>query len=225
MKTLIAAFALAAFSSVLPSTAHACGMSVRMEQLQPRPTPPIEISNAEKAANEGASLVAARKVLSVFPQIRSATAGHDPLETRALRVLAVSIARSESAVQPGWSRFADLSWAEQAMREIDAKRPNDPSVQADLGEVLSRIPTKRDEAMKLLSQLAESDLMGSPHAYAALARLRSQRGDEAGSALALQRCVTMAGANHQSVCREKPSPKSVAPAKADIPSTKSLTLS
>lgn len=211
MKTLIAAVTLAAaLSPVLafPSHAQACGMSVRMEPLQPRPTPPIEISNAEKAANGGGARIAAQKVFSVFPKIRSATAGQDPLETRALRVLAVAIARTEYSVQPGWTRSADLAWAEQAMREIDAKRPNDPAVQADLGEVLSHIPAKQSEAMKMLSQLAESDLMGSPHAYAALARLRSSNGDESGSALAMQRCVTMAGASHGAVCRDNSAAKS-----------------
>ena len=58
-------------------------------------------------------------------------------------------------------------------------RPNDPTVQADLGEALSKTEGGRAEGLKILQGLAQKDLMGSPHAYAALAKLRSQSGDMA----------------------------------------------
>jgi hypothetical protein len=40
--------------------------------------------------------------------------------------------------------------------------------------------------------------MGSPHAYATLAKLRSERGDATGSAQAVKRCEDMA--RNQSIC-------------------------
>ncbi len=213
MNKLIASLLLAAtvVPVTLASNAHACGMSIRMEQMAPRPTPAIEISSAEKMLNEGQGYAVARKVLASFPSIRSASAGRDPLETRAMRVFALAIVRSNTQVQSGWTRNADLAWAEQAMREIDAKRPNDPAVQADFGEVLAAVPGKTEEAAKLLSSLADSDLMGSPFAYAALARLRSVKGDSEGSALAMRRCETMAGAGRATICRGSDFGSKVAP--------------
>lgn len=215
VTTFLPALLLAAAPFAVASNAHACGMSVRMEPITPRPTPAIEISSAEKMVNEGQGFAVARKVLASFPGIRSASAGRDPLETRAMRVFALAIVRASGQVQSGWTRSADLAWAEQAMREIDAKRPNDPAVQADLGEVLAAVPGKSEEASKLLSSLAETDLMGSPFAYAALARLRSAKGDAEGSALAMRRCETMAGGGRAAICRGvEPAIRVAPPAKA-----------
>ena len=124
----------------------------------------------------------------------------NPLETRALRVFSLAVVRSNGSINEKsvgvvssgeWTPSANLEWAVQAIREIDAKRPNDPTVQADLGEALSRLPHTQDEALKMLQGLAQKDLMGSPHAYAALAKLRGSKGDSAGAEAALKRCEEM----------------------------------
>ncbi len=201
----LAAVALAVVPSVLAvstyaSDASACGMSIRMDPTPQKPTPVQEIARAEKALESGQNLVAAKAILGTFPRVRVATAGANPLETRGLRVFALAVVRSNGAVnektagfasQGEWTPNANLEWAVQSIREIDAKRPNDPSVQADLGEALSKLPHGQPEALKILQGLAQKDLMGSPHAYAALAKLRSEKGDLEGAEAAIKRCEEM----------------------------------
>src|SRR4051812_3781252 len=75
--------------------AHACGMSVRMDRTPQRPTPVQEIARAEKALESGQNLAAAQAILGSFPRIRTATAGANPLETRALRVFSLAVVRSD----------------------------------------------------------------------------------------------------------------------------------
>ena len=204
--TRAAAFVLA----VLPATfvasyaqdASACGMSVRMDPTPQRPSPVQEIARSEKALEGGQNLTAAQAILATFPRIRNATAGANPLETRALRVFALAVVRSDGAVDEKkahvatangieWTTKSNLDWAVQSLREIDQKRPNDPTVQADLGEALSKTTAGQAESLKILQGLAQKDLMGSPHAYAALAKLRTQSGDSAGAEAAVKRCEEM----------------------------------
>lgn len=197
---LVLALAPAAVVSSVTSDAHACGMSVRLEPMRPKPTPVQEIAAAEKSLEAGQDLVAARAVLRAFPSIRTATAGRTPLETRAIRVFSLAVVRSDGAIterragvwtRQEWAPRSNLAWAVQALRAIDQKRPNDPAVQADLGEALSKLPETQGEALAILSRLADKDLMGSPNAYAALARLKSEKGDSAGAEAAVKRCEEM----------------------------------
>ena len=202
----LAVFPLAAF--VAESNAHACGMSIRMDPTPQRPSPVQEIARAEKSVESGQNLVAAQAILGSFPGVRNVTVGKNPLETRALRVFALAVVRSNGEVDEKkahvqsangipsgngleWTPKANLEWAVQSLREIDEKRPNDPTVQADLGEALSKTATGQAEALKLLQGLAQKDLMGSPHAYAALAKLRTESGDTAGAEAAIKRCEEM----------------------------------
>ena len=222
----VLALALLPVAFVVSSThdAHACGMSVRMEPTPQKPTPVQEVARSEKALEGGQNLAAATAILQSFPKIRSATAGANPLETRALRVFSLAVIRSDGAVDEKkakvasangveWTPKANLEWAVQSLREIDQKRPNDPTVQADLGEALSKTPTGQGEALKLLQGLAQKDLMGSPHAYAALAKLRSQTGDLAGAEAAIKRCEEMS--KSPGVCKPaSPSGKPAVAAKA-----------
>ncbi|MBX3228203.1 MAG: hypothetical protein KIT84_26740 [Labilithrix sp.] len=204
MKTIakLVAVALAIIPATLATTsdASACGMSVRLEPVKAKPTPVQEIARAEKSLEGGNNKEAAQVVLASFSNVRNATAGANPLETRALRVFALAIVRSGGAVnernagswsQNEWTPSANLEWAVQSLREIDAKRPNDPTVQADLGEALSKLPRTQDEALKLLGGLAQKDLMGSPFAYAALAKIKGAKGDTAGAEAAIKRCEEM----------------------------------
>lgn len=209
-----------------PRDATACGSAVRLEvKPQQKPTPVQEIARAEKALESGSAITATQAVLGSFPRIRSATAGSDGLETRALRVFALALVRSDGAADEKragipttneWTKSANLDWAVQALREIDQKRPNDPALRADLGEALAKTAAGEGEALTILAGLDKKDLMGSPFAYAALARLRDKTGDKDGAEAALKRCEEMS--KTPGVCRPmtKPvkAPAPVAAAKA-----------
>ena len=183
-----------------PGEAAACGMSVRLAPIEPqqnvKPSPVMEVAAAEKALDQNQPLIAARKILGSFPTVRAEEAGKDPLRTRALRVFALAAVRADGGLALGgnqtWTRTANLEWAVQALREIDQKRPNDPALQADLGEALAMLPHTTAEAFGLLDGLAQKDLMGSPSAYAALSHLRAEKGDANGATVAMKRCEGMA---------------------------------
>jgi hypothetical protein len=195
MKKLVfaAACVMGMASAFVAADAKACGMSVRLEQLDVKPTPVQEIASAERALEGGNNAYAATIVARTFPNFRSITAGNDALQTRALRVMALAVVRTngDTARAGGWTQATNLAWAAESLKEINDKRANDPTVQADLGEAYSKIPSKQGEALEILGKLADKDLMGSPNAYAALAKLRSDKGDTNGSAQALKRCEEM----------------------------------
>ena len=206
MKNLLAYVVLpAAFCAVFAAgegAAFACGGAINLEFAPSAPTPVQQIAKAEKSLESGQNLTAAQSVFSAFPDIRNATVGNDGVETRALRVMALAVVRSDGTVDEKkahvankngseWTPASNMAWAVQALREVDEKRPNDPAVQADLGEALSKTASGQAEAMKILGGLAQKDLMGSPRAYAALAKLRSQSGDLAGAEAAIKRCEEM----------------------------------
>lgn len=204
----LAAAALTVASFAAPTSATACGMSVNLamprphKEVKPAPNPVLEVAAAEHALEQNQPLAAANKVFSMFPGVRALEGGRRPLETRALRVFALAVVRADGnvpgAAGQGWTRAANLEWAVQSLKEIDASRPNEPSLQADLGEAMSHIAHLHGQALATLDKLAQKDLMGSPQAYAALSRLRAERGDVTGAAVAMSRCQGMAAT--PSVC-------------------------
>ena len=201
---ITAAFAGAVSAS---SDANACGGAW---------IPEIEVDyrvagmdHAEKALEQGQYVAAAGSVLRMIPHIVTSKPGRDPIMGRALRVLAVATVRSDGALAKidkelpyemvgSWTgkkdgeRGVNLEWSVQALRSMNAHKQNDPALQTELGEALSRVPHYQDEAATLLGELAAKDLIASPEGYAALARLRSKAGDKTGSQAALQRCTAMA---------------------------------
>ncbi|HEY3667899.1 MAG TPA: hypothetical protein VGL19_17980, partial [Polyangiaceae bacterium] len=127
---------------------------------------------------------------------------------RAERVLAVAIERSNGQLSLeqevpseylghwlGKSRVdqdKNLAWSVHALREELTIKKDDPGIQTELGEALSKVDGGTDEARTLLESLAARDLVATPEGYKALAALRSQMGDQAGQQLAMKRCESMA---------------------------------
>jgi hypothetical protein len=184
--------------------AHACGFVDYRESRpvirvpRPKPVPIVDrIAAADQRLDEEHPAEAAIQVVTAFPRIRSAQTSASPLETRALRILALAVARSDGRIAgvSGLSgateaeRGANLEWAVGTLRSINAARPDDPVAEADLGEALATRPKYEDESRAILGDLASRDLIGSAHAYAALARLHA--GNAGAIRGALERCEAM----------------------------------
>ena len=206
MNASRAALVALVIAFAVPAPALACGGAIVMRHFQApkkQPPPPVLVADAEKKLEAGDHAAAAAAVARAFPKVKSGAAAAG-LEGRALRVAALATVRSEGAVGPGGAKTSDpkarernLAWSATALKALDAKadaeRGGDPSLKANVGEALARVGATRDEAFRVLKDLSDRDLMGSPSAYAALARLASERGDEALERTARGRCETMGG--------------------------------
>jgi hypothetical protein len=170
----------------------------------PKQAPPVvpaseRIATADQRLDEEKLSMAATEVLAAFPAIKGAPVGATPIETRAHIILALALARSGGTL-PGATGFtstreadraANLEWAVATLRQVEATRHNDPVAQANLGEALAARAGYEDEALGILAPLAGKDLLGSAHAYAALAKLRASRGERLASDDATKRCEVM----------------------------------
>jgi len=211
LKTPFLLAALLGAATAAGSDASACGYfdyrEVRPVKVRPKPVPVAandRIAAADQRLEEERLADAGTEVVTAFPTIRKIaagayTAGVSPLETRALRILSLAVVRGEGTLRgvPGFSgaseaeRIVNLEWAVGTLRSIDASRPNDPVTQADLAEALATRPAHEDESLAILADLTSRDLVGSAHAYAALARLRASRGGAGAGRDALVRCELM----------------------------------
>jgi hypothetical protein len=169
------------------------------------------VARAEKALAKGQHVAAAGMVIRMMPHVAKLKQSSSPLVSRAIHTLAVATARSEGALplakelphyaQGTWigksdqDRAANLEWSVSQLRTLHASKQDDTSVETDLAEALSKVDAHKKEAREILERLAKKDLVASPEGYAALARLRKQAGDSAGTKLALKRCEAMAEKN------------------------------
>jgi hypothetical protein len=187
-------FLLPAAVTAGPGAASACGTAVyRVVDSNAQ-----LVSQAEQSLGEGKPGKAALKAIEAFPALRIVKPGTLPLADRALRILALASARSDGGLTVGTmkgktaaDRAANLEWSIDVLRDLTAKRGGNPSFQTDLGEALARVPAHRAEALKILGELSDKDLLTSAEGYAALARLRAEGGDAAAREAAVKRCETM----------------------------------
>jgi hypothetical protein len=203
------ALPLAAALGLTPTRAQACGGEWYPALMEREPDQrPRLIPMAEKALEQGRPIAAAGIVVRVIPHIRSLKAESSPIVARAMRVLAVALARGDGSLalerevpdyaQGSWlgksasARSGNLRWAVSALRAVSQDKKDDPALETELSEAMARLPELREQARDKLEGLAARDLIASPEGYAALARLRAQSGDAAGEKLALTRCKAMA---------------------------------
>lgn len=188
------AFVLPAAIAAAPSQASACGTAVYREI----DNNAALISQAETALSQGKHALAATKAVQAFPALKIVKPGTLPLADRALRILALASTRSDGNVTAGAmkaataaDRTANLEWSIKTLRKLSAKKLNNPAYQTDLGEALARVPAHHEEAMKILGGLSDKDLLTSAEGYAALARLRAEKGDAGARLAAVKRCEAM----------------------------------
>lgn len=189
-------------------------------QRSPKPLPPALVAKAEKSLDEGKGDAALKSALQAYPTLAKASPGKDNMMNRALRLAAMATIRSGgeqsvmgakapvsyidydygrevnvpaklSAPKNQEERAARLEWAIKTLRSLHEQNPSNVTVEGDLGEALATVPEHEDEALTKLSSLADKDLLGSPQAYSALAKLRFRAGLTKKSVEALQRCNAM----------------------------------
>lgn len=169
------------------------------------------VARAEKALQKGQHVAAAGMVIRMMPHIKSLKPTSSPLVSRAIHTLAVATARNDGALPlakelPDYAkgtwigksdqdRAKNLDWSIAELRKLNTIKKDDAAMETDLAEALSKVDAHKKEARQMLERLAKKDLVATPEGYAALARLRSQSGDSAGTKLALKRCEAMADAD------------------------------
>jgi hypothetical protein len=158
-----------------------------------RLTPVQHVAAAERELDDGRVGEAASRIRAGFPNIRTLGADAPPLALRAQRIYALALIRADGQLDSGlgWAKAGNYEWAIETLRALDEKRVNDPRAQADLAEARTRLGRTRAAAVKVLEDLDQRDLLGSPFAYLALARARRAAGDDGGSQAAIRRCSMM----------------------------------
>lgn len=206
------AVALAVIGITIP--AFACGHSMRIKQ-DPRAD---LVAKAERQLRRGALAKAAKLAHQVTGAI--ALSQHDKripqgfkslrkgsrIESRARRILAVAAIRLDGKLKlvnkvakKANDRAANVAWAVAEIRSQLKSRANDTFLQTVLGEGLSKSKRTSGEALRVLGQLADKDMMADAYGYAALAGLRASEGDQVGSDQALTSCRKMA--RDAKICR------------------------
>ena len=200
------ALAMSAVSFLSSVSALACGGEWFPEvQIDPRIHGVLE---AEKSVAKGNYVAAAGSVVRMMPHLKTLDAKRDPLVARAERVLAVAIERSNGKLaleqevpreylghwlgKSQLDQNKNMAWSVSTLRRQLTIKQDDPGVQTELGEALSKLDGGSEEARTLLESLASRDLVATPEGYKALAQLRLQNGDQVGQQLAMKRCESMA---------------------------------
>ncbi len=190
---LKAALALLAFTAVasIASPSDACINGVELEIMKFHATPAGQILLAEKDLEAGRNASAALRVRQQFSNIRSLDANAPPLGLRAQRIYALAIVRSDGKMDAEqWTTWANREWALETLSALSAKKQN-PVATADLAEAQTSLARTRATGIATLEDLDRRDLLGSPHAYLALARARNAQGDAGGMLAAVRRCAMM----------------------------------
>lgn len=161
---------LAASASGVAADALACGFVDYRGEIRPyvpapkpKPVPAIDrIAAADQRLEEERLADAAGQVVAAFPHIQHAVVGLSPLETHAMRILALALVRGDgslagTATFSGTSerqRSAQLDWAVSTLKAVSIDRDDDPVAQANLAEALASRPATEDQALAILDNLA-----------------------------------------------------------------------
>ena len=187
-SVLFAFVALVSAGAAVPSrSASACINSVERTTDQDV----MLLVDVEDDLAHGKPGAAVQKTLVRFTQAKKELSD-DRLERRAQQVIAVAVVRMEGLLavrgfeaSTSAERRMNLEWAVATLRGASEKEPTSPILRSQLAEALSTLPEHQAEARAILEDLAQRDVVPTPYAYKALARLRHWSGDDAGERVAL----------------------------------------
>ncbi len=188
---------VAALFALAPAHAHACENAVLATN-----EVIAGVKEAEKILNQGDPTQARSRIealLGSADAFDERTPSAKGLTNRAMRIIHLANVRIDD--RQGEFRKVLLTNAVEFLSSVVKDSPNDPAKKADLGEALAK--TDPSKAKKILEDLATRDLVTTPYAYAALARLRAADGDEKGRDDAVAKCKQMAKV--ESICKLKQS--------------------
>jgi hypothetical protein len=217
---VVAAAVIAPFTAASRAEACGGAIWSENSQRQARPTPAALVAKAEKLLDEGKPALALASILEAYPKLEQGVRGNDPVATRALRISAVATVRSQGALsivgakapvayydydygrdvnvpakvvaaKTDVERAARMQWSIATLRALHTQNAGNTAVSGELGEALGAVSGNEEEALSMLTALSDQDLLGSPQAYATLARLRFQQGLTKKTAEALARCQAM----------------------------------
>lgn len=189
---------IAALWALTPSRGDACENAVLATDESV-----AAVQEAEKILNGGDPVEARRRIRQLLggaDEFNERTPSAKGLTKRAKRILALADVRLDDLRSKHRKDF--LSNAVWVLSRLADDSPGDAAKKADLAEALAK--TNAGKAKKILEDLAKRDVVATPYAYAALARLRASDGDEKGRDEAMARCKQMAKPEKvESICKLK----------------------
>jgi hypothetical protein len=180
LRWVVSGLGLSLAFLVSPRPGAACEHSMQIE-LSPRQ---MALSQARPLADQGYLSSASRMALGVLP--KDAVVGKEIEVDRLLGVEAIAVVRSGGRLNQDPAASPEARAPERAieaalrtLEAIAAARPQDTLAKVDVAEALSRLPGRRDEALRVLEDLERKNVLPSAWGYAALARLRTDPAPEA----------------------------------------------
>lgn len=170
-----------------------------MKEFHRQVKPTVEkVRRTEHLLAKGQNTRAVRAARSAFARIHRVRNSESPaaMYDRAQRAAAVATVREEGKVNLGRGmkgktepeQELNRAWAVAVLQYQAARYPDNLVIQAQYAEALSAQPGQQDYAYDLLREMANDDLMPTARAYALLASLQQNRGDDVGRDASLARC-------------------------------------
>ncbi|MEM6290533.1 MAG: hypothetical protein AAGA54_04680 [Myxococcota bacterium] len=198
-----------ALSILAPQTADACG---RIRRPRPRQVDRklAAVKKSEALLAKGKHKAAAKVARGKFRGFQAATGEADhgkALFNRAQRTIALATIRSEGAIDLGKgmrgrssdSKALNLAWATSVLEIQAASDPDNLVLRTNYAEALTHHPGGDAQALEMLSEMANDDLMPTARGFVLLATVQQSLGDASGSDLSLQRCKELGATAN--VCR------------------------
>ncbi|MBX7196197.1 MAG: hypothetical protein K1X94_29340 [Sandaracinaceae bacterium] len=206
-----------ALGAAPPAPARACENAVFVELSQVM----RRLDHAERQLHAGRTreaLADARFVISAtsgrgYPYDMDLSAPGDVARARRLaaharNLQALAVVRRDGRIDrrrwvptsriPETVRQDNLSWALGVLE--NAARSREPLASARYAEALARFEPRGDEALRILTELARTDVMPDAWGYRVLAELADRRGDTTTRNDAITRCRARAGDDVRVVC-------------------------